>query len=42
MLGSGSLDAAFDDCWKREVDAKVSEYSHSSECGKGGLDREIE
>ena len=41
MLGSGSLDAAFDDCRKREVDEKVSEYSHSSECGKGGLDREI-
>ena len=41
-LGSCSLDAAFDDSWKREVDEKVSECSNSGECGEGGLDREIE
>ena len=35
-LGSCSLDAAFDDSWKQEVDEKVSEYSHSGECGEGG------
>ena len=41
-MGSCRVDAAFDDSWKGEVDKKVSEYSHSGECGEGGLDREIE
>ena len=40
-LSSCSVDAAFNDSWKREVDEKVSDCSNSGECGEGGLDREI-
>ena len=41
-LGTCSVDKAFDDSWKEEVDKKVSEFSSLSADGEGNvLDREI-
>ena len=42
-LGSCSVDSAFDDSWKEEVDEQVSECSSASKaCEDSVLDREIE
>ena len=42
-LGSCSIDAAFDDNWKQEVDEKVSDSSKMSEAYEDGvIDKEIE
>ena len=41
-LGTCSVDTAFDDSWKEEVDKKVSEFSSMTADGEGSvLDREI-
>ena len=43
QLGSCSVDSAFDDSWKKEVDKQVSECSSVSKaCEDSVLDREIE